>query len=186
MAVDIPTLGTLFLSYDTTRIRGRGTLCSAVPSPTTHDLYFNTTVDQWCVYDGTRWVTTTESAQAIPWFSVNSFPISGSPAQVLLSAARSDYQHLVTRAAIYLYINGTNNSSNYWSFGLRGDDTTPDLWTGSTSSLTTTTGGEYTTQAAIGTAKTISKFFNVLVSKTGSPGTVGTVNATVWYRLVVP
>lgn len=162
---------------------GRGT--SFPSSPPTYTEWYRTDLSLDCFYDGTRWLTKNEYESDLQPFALNPLPYSTAAVNALLVAtSRSDYNYYITRARAYAYINTTNNTTNYWGWELR-DDNTTSVWAFDTH--LGAPGENMFENAAINTVATISKYLTLTATvKTGAPGSIGALHCTVWYRLVIP
>lgn len=147
--------------------------------------FFRTDVGLWVFYDGTRWLTTDEHECDLQQFALNPMPYNTAAVNALLvGPSRSDRSYYVTRARGYVYVNTTNNGTNFWGFQLR-DDNAVSLWAFDTSAGAV--GENFFENAAINTVAAVSNYLTLtVVTHTGAPGSIGALHCVVWYRLVVP
>ena len=152
-------------------------------SPPTNYLFYRTDLGFLCYYDGTRWLTVAEySADLVP-FAINPLPFSGAgPSTVLLAPIRSDWRLWHTRQVLYLFINPTNNATNYWSM-TTSDSGGTSFWGVNTSADAAGQITKETTLASIGTAG--ANYLQAQLTKTLAPSAVSAIHLMAYYRLVV-
>lgn len=153
-------------------------------SPATGDRFWRSDLGFACFYDGTRWLTAHEYECDLQQFALNPMPYNTAAVNALLvSPSRTDRSYYVTRARAYVYVNTTNNGTNFWGFQLR-DDNAVSLWAFDTSAGAV--GENFFENAAINTVAAVSNYLTLtVVTHTGAPGSIGAIHCTVWYRLVV-
>lgn len=107
----------------------------------------------------------------------------GAPATVLLAPSRNDYRYYIIDARAYLFVETTNNASNYWSFQLL-DDNTNVIWSFNTSTDGAGS-GIVKGSGTLNTVYAVTDFLNLnITGKTGAPGALSRCHLSVWYRLV--
>jgi hypothetical protein len=182
------SLAPYFLSYDGTRLLGRGTAFPAtgdIPGGLqANDRFFRTDLGWLCYYDGARWLTVHEYAQPLTDYRRATIPFTGASGVLQIGPVRTDGTNLaITRVAAYLDVLTTNNGANFWTLAFK------------TSAGTTIQG--FST-AADGPGAAILKEFAINVPyadptyvtlevtlRTGAPGSL-VAHGVVWYRIEPP
>jgi len=155
-------------------------------SPQTGQVVYRTDRNLLYVYDGTRWLTTTEEACPL-WHD----PITSLPTTTALAGAvelRADDSIWITRCCTGYLVNTTNDASNYWTIRYRALNDGYTAETGTIHTLTTASvaAGVWTKEDAApngdpgpsGTSR-----IDVRLTTTGTPGTLR-ILATLYYRRV--
>lgn len=148
-------------------------------SPTTNDLFYRTDLGLLCFYDGSRWLTAHEyTAPFGDWNAGGPYSTSGSSP---VTPWHTDYNPWITRAYYTLFVNGTNNGSNYWTVTLTTGGGT-SVWASNTSALSGST--VYTVNQTVSATYTTPGYFYYNLTTTGTPGALRFVGSF-RYRLVV-
>ncbi len=150
-------------------------------SPVLNVPFFDTTIDMWIYWDGTRWLTAEVFENNLPPYSRNPMPIAaGSGTVVLLSPQRTDYASYYIRGKAYMDVATTNNATNYWAFSLLVGSTV--VWNANTSAdaAGTAINKEHNVEQVCAGAS----YASGVVTKTLSPGTI-VLHLTYWYRLII-
>lgn len=152
-------------------------------SPSLNDKFYRTDLNLLIYYDGTRWLTVQEFSADYS----NVATVSSSPASAGRYVMHNSLQVFVTTLDATVYVNGTNNGSNYWTFEALWVDsanvpTSIDSMNTSAFSGSTWNRIDMTINAAI---PDDAININVIGTKTGSPAAM-LFNSTLRYRLIVP
>ena len=146
--------------------------------------FFRTDLGWWIFNDGTRWLTVHEYAVSLTPFGLNPLPFAGAgPATILLAPIRSDYQAWYTHSDYYIFVNTTNNGTNYWALTFS-DSGGTTFWAPSTIAAAVGQSTGDTVQAVAGSVA--ATYIALSLTKVGAPGTVGALNFTSYHRLIVP
>ncbi len=152
--------------------------------PSTGDLFWRTDLKLLCTYDGTRWVTVQEYAISAVGESLQPMTVVGA-----ISALPVDntYDLYVTRILASLFINGTNNGSNYWTLTgnkVATNNSSTSLGTVNTSADAGSTWLPKTITVNAVVVKGTYPLIRLNMSTTGSPSGLYFTSVTL-YRLVV-
>lgn len=143
-------------------------------SPTTNQKFYRTDLNFLCYYDGTRWLTVEEYSIPGTQATVAPFPTASSGSQFAFFPARTDFATYLTRLTISTYVNGTNNSSNFWTFAF-GRYTSTAVFTSILSfdthldTVNTMTDHSQVINAPLNAAGI---YMGLIPTKTGTPGNV--------------
>lgn len=146
-------------------------------------VFFRTDLGMLCYYDGSRWLTVEVFGLTLAPFGLNPLPFAGAgPATLVLASVRSDYQIWFVYFAYYIFVNTTNNATNYWAITMT-DTSGASLWTPNTSAAGV---GQSSGETAAGVAGANgATYINAQLTKVNAPGTVGAFHLTAYYRLIV-
>lgn len=153
---------------------------SSFPASWPQDVpFYRTDLDLLCYYDGTRWLTVQEYPSTFASWggAATPFSVTTNP---LLMPWFNDQGVYITRAAYTLFVDTTNNGSNYWSIDLQRD--TSSVWASNTSALAAST--TYTVNQAVNAVHTPSGYFRWNTTKVNSPGVLF-FSGAFKYRLIV-
>lgn len=150
---------------------GAGT--SNPSSPSTGDRFYRTDIGMEVTYDGTRWFTTQLFEGVVKDTSLNNVADPGGTASLGYFAPDPTYDMYLDRLISTLFVNGTNNGTNFWTIKIQ--KTTAANVTTDIASVTTAsdTGSNWTTRGtSIGAVFSISahKQLQFIALDTLSPG----------------
>ena len=148
--------------------------------------FFRTDLGLWIYYDGTQYLTA-ESFKSEEWYSKPG-AVSASTTD-FIGEIRWDHQAYVTRVTMHYFLTGTQDASNYWSITPRmynsPETTSTDLATVKSTALTVGTGSSYSFTVTTHTDASNRYLFAMSYIKTGAPGAISQLGATLFYRLII-
>lgn len=178
--LDIPTLGTLFLSYDAVRFRGRVAAWSEIPTVAAGDWAIRSDLGLACYYDGTRWLTLHEYTLPLKLRSAGGAPTD--------TRIRTDYAPYLTAVSVATNVAAPNNATNYYTVAIQSANlalgAADNLFVFNTSgdAAATEVAHDTTAPAQPATNRSFLRYTHLIGA--GAPGAI-TSSATVYYRLII-